>query len=514
LKPINTIQILDCTLRDGGYYNNWDFSDELVELYLKSINALPINFIEIGYRSIPKKEYAGAYFYLPENLIDSIRDKTNKPLVIILDEKDVSEDNLTDLLIPCIGKIEIVRLAVLPKNLERATALTIKIKELGFKVSINLMYASLWSSSLYEELNHNILNQHLDYFYVVDSYGGLYPDDVKHIFSKLKNKLNIPLGFHGHNNLELALINSLTAIQSGATVVDVTITGMGRGAGNLRTELLLSILHKKNNLSVDFDSLEEVVNIFSDLKVNYNWGTNLSYIVSGVNSLPQTSVISQLKKRYYSLNSIIDNSINKDVTLNSEAILKLFKPNFNVENLLIVGGGNTPLKYKNALKHFLNFRKDIGIIYVSSRNVSIFHELSNIQIHCLPGKEMKRLKGEVSLLNTKDRYFVFPHQKYSNDRSLDLDFEKDSFMLPDYSIFKDFTNSATGMAFEICTILSGKNIYITGFDGYNKKITKEQKELAIENQSVFDEAIQNGLNVQSLTPGNYDVPVESIYSLI
>lgn len=179
INSIDNIEILDCTLRDGGYYTNWDFSDELVDIYVDSLNSLPVNYIEIGYRSIPKNEYAGAYFYLPENLIQSIKNKTNKSLVIILDEKNVTEDSLFSLLNPCFGKIDIVRLAVDPENIERATALIIKIKELGFKVSINLMYASSWTPILYEKLNLAVLNKHLDYFYVVDSYGGLYPEDVK-----------------------------------------------------------------------------------------------------------------------------------------------------------------------------------------------------------------------------------------------------------------------------------------------------------------------------------------------
>ncbi len=513
INSVNNIEILDCTLRDGGYYTNWDFSDELVELYLDSINALPINYIEIGYRSIPKKEYAGAYFYLPENLIQSIKSKTNKPLVIILDEKNVTEDSLSSLLDPCIGKIDIVRLAVSPENIERATSLIIKIKEFGFKVSLNLMYASSWTSELFDKLRAADLNEKLDYFYVVDSYGGLYPDDIQRIFAKLKYIFEIPLGFHGHNNLELAAINSLTAVRSGASVIDATITGMGRGAGNLKTELLLSILNKKNELPVDFDLLEEVVKSFSTLKLKYKWETNLAYMVSGVYSLPQSTVISQLNKRYYSLNTIIENSRTGNSTLNKKATIKLFKPRFEAESILIIGGGNTPVKYEKALVQFLKLRPEIGIIYVSSKNVSVFYDLPNIQIHCLPGKEMKRLEREVTLKSTRNRYFIYPDQTPPLKGSFPK-FQEAIFCLPGHSVFKDFSDSATGMAFELCDILSGKYIYIAGFDGYYEEATKEQKELTEENQLIFELAILNNFKVKSLTPSRYNIPIESIYSLI
>ena len=165
----NQLTLLDCTLRDGGYYTEWDFDENIVDDYFETMNRLPIDFIEIGYRSKFKEEYAGAYYYLPEFVLRSIKSKTNKKLAVILNEKEVLPEDLEIVLNPCKGLVDMVRLAVDPKNYKRALKLAKKIKELDFLVSFNLMYASHWETSFKLDKNLKELNTTADYFYVDDS---------------------------------------------------------------------------------------------------------------------------------------------------------------------------------------------------------------------------------------------------------------------------------------------------------------------------------------------------------
>ena len=118
-----------------------------------------------------------------------------------------------------------------------------------------------------------------DLFCMVDSYGGVYPDDVQEMLLIVKENVTCPVGFHGHNNLELGLINTLTAINNGVDFVDTTILGMGRGAGNLKTELLLTYMNKNSGLDVDFNVLGDIILAFSGLLKKYEWGTNLPYML-------------------------------------------------------------------------------------------------------------------------------------------------------------------------------------------------------------------------------------------
>src|SRR5688572_2031225 len=111
------MEILDCTLRDGGYYTNWDFDKNLVRTYFKAFNELPVDYLEIGYRSNPMKQYLGEYFYCPDYVLQESKVSSNKQLVIILDEKDVREEHVNNLLQPCRGIIDMVRIALDPQQL-------------------------------------------------------------------------------------------------------------------------------------------------------------------------------------------------------------------------------------------------------------------------------------------------------------------------------------------------------------------------------------------------------------
>ena len=97
------ITLLDCSLRDGGYYNNWDFKEEFVDFYRNKIDQLPFDYIEIGYRNLVKKEYRGKYFYTPSSVLDQWTELSSK-LVLMLDEINTPLDQLEDMILPCKGE--------------------------------------------------------------------------------------------------------------------------------------------------------------------------------------------------------------------------------------------------------------------------------------------------------------------------------------------------------------------------------------------------------------------------
>ncbi len=155
--------------------------------------------------------------------------------------------------------VDLIRTAVAPDNIERAAKLGKALKSRGFKVAFNLMYMSQWGKDVEFIKKLNQLEGEVDFIYMVDSFGGVYPEDVKEALDIIKKEVKIPIGFHGHNNMELGLANSLVALENGCNIVDATITGMGRGAGNLKTELLLTSLNSKEIIHVDFNKLNPIV---------------------------------------------------------------------------------------------------------------------------------------------------------------------------------------------------------------------------------------------------------------
>ncbi|NJW53425.1 aldolase catalytic domain-containing protein [Salinimicrobium oceani] len=509
------LSLLDCTLRDGGYYSDWDFSEDLVEEYIASMNALPVDFIEIGYRSPVKSGYYGAFYYLPEVVLSRIRKNTTKKLAVILDEKEIKQEDLRSLLLPCRGIVEVVRLAVAPQNLMRALALTKGIRNMGFKISFNLMYASTWEEKFLSELDLEKLERSIDYLYVVDSYGGMYPEQVKEIILKLKKNPGLKIGFHGHNNLEMALANSLAAIEAGADMIDATIGGMGRGAGNLKTELLLTVLHQQKDLAVDFDVLNNICSRFTQLKRKYNWGSHLAYMVSGAFSLPQRTVFSQLKKRYFSLNAIVS-KVNTSPDKNSWSLRKIpfFKCGLKTAKVMLVGGGPGVRKYSEALNFYLEENSDVVIIHSSSKNMKVFQGLQNRQIHCMPGLEGKRFERIWKNFDQGKHELIFPPESYALSEYIPEGHEQNSNRLNKLSFPANGEISATAMALEVALQLSAKEILLVGYDGYDELVSMEEMELYEENDDLFQHANDKGLDIRSLTPTKYNVPVTSIFSLI
>lgn len=501
------INILDCTLRDGGYYTNWDFEEAMVDNYISAMNELPINIIEIGYKSPAKDNYAGGHFYLPDFVIERIKNQTKKDLAIILNEKDVRAHEAEVLLAPCIDKIKLIRIAVAPQNFLRGIELAEEVKKLGFQVAFNLMYASQWNANFPEQQQLELLNKNCNYFYVVDSYGGLFPQDIKNIFKYLKSELTIPLGFHGHNNLEMALANTLEAINCGVKIIDTTIDGMGRGAGNLKLELLLSVLYQRGKLEVDFDILNKIVESFLKLKPKYKWGTNLAYMVSGSFSLPQNMVIEQVNKRYFSLNDIVREVIEDVGQLSRKSSMEVFNPGTSCSQVLIIGGGKSPEVHKTAIHNFLKNKSEIPIIFASSKNSRIFRDFKNPQIHLIPGKELQRLKDYLSLKEIKNRILIGPPSLESLEDIENLKI----FNLSSEEKYR-FPGSVTEYCLKVAKAFKAERIYLVGYDGYGNLFNKAQQELFDENKTVFNHYQKENFQITAITPSDYDVKKSSIYS--
>jgi 4-hydroxy 2-oxovalerate aldolase len=509
-------KILDCTLRDGGYYTNWDFDRKLVDTYIKSFNSLPVEYLEVGYRSPVQNQYHGEYFYLPNYVMKRLKDESNKKLVIILNEKDVKPEDAEKLLKPCLGLITMVRLAIDPEYFERAIGLAKVIKAMGFEVGFNVMYMSKWKQYTgFLDLLPKIEGV-ADYFYMVDSYGGVYPEDVKETIGLVREKINIPLGFHGHNNMELGLINTLTAIELGVELVDATVTGMGRGAGNLKTELLFTALNAKGLLEIDFNALSKVVDDFSELQKQYEWGANLPYMVSGANSLPQKDVMDWVGKRYYSFNSIIRALQNKSQGIVDNENLALFHPPHAAKEVLLVGGGPSVKIHEDAIKQFLIAKPDCYIIHASSKNALIFNELSNKQYFCLVGNEGHRMEEVFNKVIPTSAVCILPPYPRKMGTYIPAALKANSFQLSNTSFANQFLDSHTAIALQSIIELNAENIYLVGYDGYFGEIGEKEKDLIHENEFLFNRFSEFAQKeIVCLTPSAYKKFKEaSIYSLV
>lgn len=509
------MKILDCTLRDGGYYTNWDFDKNLVETYLTAMDNLPVEYLEVGYRSPKLSGYYGEYFYCPDFVLKKISHLSNKKLVIILDEKNIELNTVEELLKPCLGIITMVRIAIDPEQLLRAIDLAKKVKSMGFEVGFNVMYMSKWKELPEFLSNLKYVDGIADYFYMVDSYGGVYPEDVKEIFGIVRSQMKTKIGFHGHNNLELGLINTLTAIQCGADIVDATVTGMGRGAGNLKTELLLTALNQKEDLEVDFNALSSVTDAFVQLQKQYDWGTNLPYMVSGANSLPQKDVMDWVSKRYYSINSIVralHQQKNKD-----NVKYPLFKKDKLYNQGLIIGGGISAFEKAAAILEFVNqFGNEIAIIHASSKNSMVYSNAKGKQFYCLVGNEGNRLTTVFKNIDEFKGVCVLPPSPRKMGTFVPDKLINDTWELQEVSFTDLLNDSHTAIALQTAINLGISNCFIIGYDGYgNDNVGHKEQELFVENETLFYNAQENGMVLTALTPTKYkNLIADSVFAKI
>ena len=508
------MQILDCTFRDGGYYTNWDFNENIVREYLEGVNKLPIDYIELGYRNNAEMEYLGKFGYSPVYLLKKIRELSNKKLAVMLNEKSTTVEDLQQLTEPIKGLVDMIRLAVNPKNMLRAITLAKAVKEQGFEVGFNIMYMSKWDEyeGFYEQLKG--INGIADILNMVDSFGGVMPHEVAAIIKKLRGIVICQIGFHGHNKLEMPLANTWAALEAGVDSIDSTILGMGRGAGNLNTELLLTYLNK-DGLEVDFNALSDVITAFQPLYEAYRWGTQLPYMISGANSLPQKEVMALVTNRVYSFDSIVRGVQNKKDKVADNAKYPILEP-ASYDDVIIIGGGKSPFEHLEGITNFINQKKNIALVFATARHAGKFLDIDVPQYYCLLGREAKRLRANVSAEQFHAKCVLPPYP-----RKLGTDVpeyaEKATFELPNIEFTTEYQDSCTTLAIQTALNICKGNIYIVGYDGYPGSVLSE-KEVALSNENMAllqDYEKYTGKKMKSLTPSLYpELDVISIYQFI
>lgn len=507
--------VLDCTFRDGGYYTNWDFDESLVNQYLQTISKAAVDTIELGYVGNAAGEYLGKFYYLTPDDCSYFKSqvRSDQKVCVMINLKEFRPSLVRDRFAPYIGKVDIVRMAVPPSQVKEANEIAAELRKLGFLVGLNLMYLSTYfndAASVLEDIDQSL------YYCVslVDSYGACFPNQVKSAVSQARELLSIPVGFHGHNNVELAFANALAAIEGGADYLDSTVTGMGRGAGNLKTEMIVSYLEAAGeSTGSDLSSLGALVERFEAMQKLFGWGSNLPYIISGLNSLPQKDVMDWLGKARYSTSAIVAalRSASSEQFLD-QTIYPTLPSNRADKPVLIVGGGPTVRQHAQAIQRMV-VKTGATIVHSSLKNLSLLGQTHGLCLACLPGHEVEKAP-EVVGVNTA--FIVQSAPRFTGTLPSEL-----SGRVYQTTLFNQSHSNRLGpvsdagplaLALSAARDLGSKSVYLVGFDGYTNA-TRSQQELATETQRLLDEYADRAGSTKlvSLTPTAYNVPTDSVY---
>ncbi len=290
------IKVVDCTLRDGGLVNNFAFSEEFVkDLYRTNIKA-GIDYMEFGYKAskeIFSKEDYGKWKFCDEEDIRAVVGNNDFDMKISVMADVGRTDFKNDILKKEDSVIDMIRIATYIHQIPAAVEMIQDAHEKGYETTVNIMAISkVREEDLYKGLEL-LAESDVDIIYLVDSFGAFYPEQIRRLtehYMNIAEKHGKMIGIHAHNNQQLAFANTIEALTNGASLLDATVSGMGRGAGNCYMESLLAFLRNpKYNLVPVMDFVQKYIQAERD-KGN-SWGYDIPYLLTGVmNSHPSAAI--------------------------------------------------------------------------------------------------------------------------------------------------------------------------------------------------------------------------------
>jgi 4-hydroxy 2-oxovalerate aldolase len=245
------MKLFDCSMRDGGYMNNWYFSKEQARACYSATKDCGIEYCEIGFR---RNEHTnGPWFYTPESLVDETFGDMVTPECRLAIMAQMGTFTIDDFVPKSESHISMVRVLIAyhckdkddskldTKLIHETVDMCKKLKELGYEVSINIGRIDKMSDEQIEKTCEIIKDAPIEYFYLADTYGNLGIYKMSSDSHDIRKKyLTASIGFHAHDNLKNASVKAIDALYNGADIVDVTFGGFGRGSGNARSEYVLA----------------------------------------------------------------------------------------------------------------------------------------------------------------------------------------------------------------------------------------------------------------------------------
>ena len=280
------IKVVDCTLRDGGLVNNFFFTDEFVkDLYKTNIKS-GIDYMEFGYKA-SKEQFDtskfGKWKFCNDDDIREIVGDNDTDLKISVMADVGRTDFRNDITDKANSPIDMVRVGTYINTIPSALGIVEYCNKKGYETTINIMAVSKSNDMDLDDALELIGRSCVDEIYIVDSYGSLYPEQLRRLAEKyldIGEKYNKKIGIHAHNNQQLAFANTIETLTMGVSYLDSTICSLGRGAGNCPTELLLGFL--KNPKYHITPLLRFIENHIVPLKEEgLIWGYDIPYLLTG-----------------------------------------------------------------------------------------------------------------------------------------------------------------------------------------------------------------------------------------
>lgn len=528
------IQLLDCTLRDGGYVNDWNFKRDTAISVLERLAAAGIDILEVGFLD-ERQPFNPERTIQPDSIcFDRIFggiDRHNSMLVAMIDYGTCSLEHIA----PCAESIlDGIRVIFKQPKMRDAVAFGYELRKLGYKVFLQMV--SITSYSDKDILDFvEIVNEIVPYAVsIVDTYGLMHKDELLHYFHLLDYNLNpgIRIGYHAHNNFQLAYSNTCEVIKRKGQhdiLVDGTVYGMGKSAGNAPLELIAMYLNENYGKRYDINQILEVIDTHI-LRIYHQkyWGYSLLYFLSASNDCHPSYIDYLLSKKSLPVKAI--NEIAKRIpiedklefkrtvieslyvdyqkeTFQSEHYLQMLQNKLAHKSVLLLGPGKTLITCRDKIGKYMKSIKPmtISVNFIPEMYTPDFVFISNAKRYDLIRSEFIRNKSSFAIIATSNITAVNKAFDYIVNYADVIDRDR---LIEDNSLI---------MLLKVLCECSPDSIMLAGFDGFAQQVNANYYNEAMdfsadyERMSAVNAAIAKRLpelrkkvNISFLTPSQYE----------
>lgn len=531
------VKVLDCTMRDGGYYNSWDFPKSIVERYIGAMSSAGVDIIEIGLRSLKNSSFKGAYAYCTDDFLSSLPIPESITLGVMINGAEIvgvnDQNSVLKKLFPndaSNSPVSLVRIACHVHEFLDALPACKWLKDRGYLVGFNLMQVAEREKNEVEALALAASRYDIDALYFADSMGSMNPRKTAEIISWFRAHWKGEMGIHTHDNMGLALSNTLTAIDNGITWVDATVTGMGRGPGNARTEEVAIEVAGLRKSAVNLVPLMELIRTyFQPLKNECGWGSNPYYYLSGKYGIHPTYIQEMLSDKRFSEEDVLAaiehlrmeggtkfsvNSLNATREFYKSEGKGVWKPSdmINGKAVLIVGAGSSVQAHRDALELFI--KKHSPVVIALNTQSTISESMIDLRVASHP----VRLLADCDTHAKLSQPLVTPLSQLPEDIvasignkevfDFGINIQSDCFEVGETSAV--IPNSLV-ISYALALASSGgaAKIYLAGFDGFGAGDNRTHEMQKIF--SLFNSSLK--VDIISITNTEYDIPSKSVYGL-
>lgn len=524
---MSKIQLLDCTLRDGGYINNFQFGKSAIAKIIDKLTTSGIDIIECGFLEDGKYDIDCSVFNHVEQISNFIPcDKGRIMYVAMACYGEYSLDQLSDY---DGTSIDGIRVTFHYNEIEDAMDYCREIQKKGYKVFIQPVGTTSYTD---EQLLYliSIVNEIQPYaFYLVDTLGLMYQYDVLRFFYLIDHNLDetIHMGFHSHNNLQLSYSNCqvLANLRSERVIsLDASVYGMGRGAGNLNTELIANYMNENSGYRYEIEPLLEIVDEYiMRIKEEHEWGYSVPYYLAAINgchpnyasylSTKQTLTVKHiatiLKMIEPEKRSLFDKELAEKKykefqarEINDEVALEILRKSIEGQNVLLLAPGSSLIENEKRVieKAKANDCVTISVTFVPGFIDCDYTFLCNLKRYDTTFNPQNR---KINLIHTSNI-------QIKGEESLILNY---SSLLSEPEAIQD---NSSMMVLNFLLKLKPAKVFIAGLDGYSldqknyyqdRLQLKQDKELLMDiNKAITDRVkeISNKLPIEFITPSLYN----------